>query len=193
MNKISQVKENFNPKDWVTVTVSILALATSFANTIFQMKVNFDNQQNQKNQDERAQAINVSHWYNNVGNDDYDKVTLNNSNKNAIYDVFVFYVSNRSEGKLSDISKLVQYASDDDFDKYCDYFEILPPGETTTKMPADRAMGGERFIPEMIFKDSNGVTWFRNKNGNLEKCSNIYKILPKYGIPAPYFQYEPIK
>lgn len=192
MNKISRDKGNFNPKDWVTVIVSILALITSAANTVFQISININNQQKQRVAEERTQAVNVSEWYNNIDNENYDKVTINNSNKNAIYDVFVFYVSNRSEGTLSDISKLVQYAkSDDDFGKYCDFFEILPPGESTTQMPIDRAMGGERFIPEIIFKDSNGITWFRNKNGNLEKCPNIYKLLPKYGIPAPYFQYEP--
>ncbi|MFG7387944.1 hypothetical protein ACGO3R_05355 [Lactococcus lactis] len=122
MNKISRDKGNFNPKDWVTVIVSILALITSAANTVFQISININNQQKQRVAEERTQAVNVSEWYNNIDNENYDKVTINNSNKNAIYDVFVFYVSNRSEGTLSDISKLVQYAkSDDDFGKYCDF------------------------------------------------------------------------
>lgn len=69
MNKISRDKGNFNPKDWVTVIVSILALITSAANTVFQISININNQQKQRVAEERTQAVNVSEWYNNIDNE----------------------------------------------------------------------------------------------------------------------------
>ncbi len=51
-------------------------------------------------------------------------------------------------------------------------------------------MGGEHSVPEMIFKDSNGETWFRNKNGSLDKVESLDKLLPKYNIDLPFNQYS---
>ncbi len=52
------------------------------------------------------------------------------------------------------------------------------------------AAGGEHSVPEIFFKDSNGVTWFRNYKGNLSKTQNIATLLQKYEIPLPLNQYS---
>lgn len=179
-----------NQKDWLTVTFSLAAIIVSIYGLSYQKKINLINQEKEFLNEQRSQAINVSMW---ISSDKVDpttpNVTINNANVNAIYDVFIFSVSNRSSGVISDLSSLTKLGSDNYY-KDVQYIEVLPPGRSKVVMFYQNAMGGEHSVPEMIFKDSNGETWFRNKNGNLDKVDPLDKLLPKYGISAPYSQYS---
>lgn len=179
-----------NQKDWLSVVLSLTAIIVSIQGLSYQKKINLRNQEREFLSEQRSQAINVSMW---ISSDKVDpttpNVTINNANVNAIYDIFIFSVSNRSTGDISDLSNLTKLGSDNYYQDV-QYIEILPPGRSKVVMFYQNAMGGEHSVPEMIFKDSNGETWFRNKNGNLDKVDPLDKLLPKYGISAPYSQYS---
>lgn len=197
MSKIKLYFSKFNvlkwierQKDWLSVVLSIVAITVSLSNLSYQKKINFINQEKEFLNEQRSQAINVSMW---ISSEKVDpttpNVTINNANVNAIYDVFIFSVSNRSSGEISDLSNLTKLGPDNYYQDV-QYIEVLPPGRSKVVMFYQNAMGGEHSVPEMIFKDSNGETWFRNKNGNLDKVDPLNKLLPKYGISAPYSQYS---
>ena len=154
------------------------------------MKINTRNQEREFTKELRSQAVNVSMWlsYEETG-PEKPNVTISNSNINAIYDIFIFSVSNRSSGTIEDLGKLTKDRRDDYY-KDVQYIEVLPPGMSKISMTYQNAMGGEHSVPEMVFKDSNGVTWFRNKNGNLDKVESLDKLLPKYKIALPYKMYS---
>ncbi|MDU7040340.1 MAG: hypothetical protein E6346_13560, partial [Lactococcus lactis] len=116
-------------------------------------------------------------------------VTISNSNINAIYDIFIFSVSNRSSGTIDDLGNLNKDGRDNYYQDV-QYIEVLPPGKSKIFMSYQNAMGGEHSVPEMIFKDSNGETWFRNKNGSVDKVESLDKLLPKYKIDLPFNQYS---
>lgn len=179
-----------NQKDWLSVVLSLTAIIVSIQGLSYQKKINLRNQEREFLSEQRSQAINVSMW---ISSDKVDpttpNVTINNANVNAIYDIFIFSVSNRSTGDISDLSNLTKLGSDNYYQDV-QYIEVLPPGRSKVVMFYQNAMGGEHSVPEMIFKDSNGETWFRNKNGNLDKVDSLDKLLPKYGISAPYSQYS---
>lgn len=179
-----------NQKDWLSVVLSLTAIIVSIQGLSYQKKINLRNQEREFLSEQRSQAINVSMW---ISSDKVDpttpNVTINNANVNAIYDIFIFSVSNRSTGDISDLSNLTKVGSDNYYQDV-QYIEVLPPGRSKVVMFYQNAMGGEHSVPEMIFKDSNGETWFRNKNGNLDKVDPLDKLLPKYGISAPYSQYS---
>jgi hypothetical protein len=179
-----------NQKDWLTVIFSLAAIIVSIYGLSYQKKINLINQEREFINEQRSQAINVSMW---ISSDKVDpaepNVTINNANVNAIYDVFIFSVSNRSSGDISDLSNLTKLGSDNYYQEV-QYIEVLPPGKSKVVMFYQNSMGGEHSVPEMIFKDSNGETWFRNKNGNLDKVDPLDKLLPKYRISAPYSQYS---
>lgn len=179
-----------NQKDWLSVVLSLTAIIVSIQGLSYQKKINLRNQEREFLSEQRSQAINVSMW---ISSDKVDpttpNVTINTANVNAIYDIFIFSVSNRSTGDISDLSNLTKLGSDNYYQDV-QYIEVLPPGRSKVVMFYQNAMGGEHSVPEMIFKDSNGETWFRNKNGNLDKVDPLDKLLPKYGISAPYSQYS---
>ncbi|MGF2924212.1 hypothetical protein ACFX18_02895 [Lactococcus garvieae] len=179
-----------NQKDWLSVVLSLTAIIVSIQGLSYQKKINLRNQEREFLSEQRSQAINVSMW---ISSDKVDpttpNVTINNANVNAIYDIFIFSVSNKSTGDISDLSNLTKLGSDNYYQDV-QYIEVLPPGRSKVVMFYQNAMGGEHSVPEMIFKDSNGETWFRNKNGNLDKVDPLDKLLPKYGISAPYSQYS---
>ena len=179
-----------NQKDWLTVIFSFSAIMLSILSLVYQMSINSKNQERDFLREQKSQAINVSLWKNNkLNNEEKGNITISNSKVNAIYDVFIFSVSNRASGTIEDLSSLVKNNGDDYF-KECQYIEILPPGTSQITMDIHNSMGGEHSVQEMIFKDSNGTTWFRNKNGNLEKIDTLYKLLSKYNISGPYSQYS---
>lgn len=179
-----------NQKDWLSVVLSVTAIIVSIQGLSYQKKINLRNQEREFLSEQRSQAINVSMW---ISSDKVDpitpNVTINNANVNAIYDIFIFSVSNRSTGDISDLSNLTKLGPDNYYQDV-QYIEVLPPGISKVSMIFQKAMGGEHSVPEMIFKDSNGETWFRNKIGNLDKVDPLDKLLPKYGISAPYSQYS---
>lgn len=179
-----------NQKDWLTVIFSFSAIVLSILSLRYQMNINAKNHDLAFLTEQKAQAINVSLWPNKqLNKDEKGNITISNSNVNAIYDVFIFSVSNRASGTIEDLSSLTKIHGDNYY-KQCQYIEILPPGTSKITMEIHNSMGGEHSVQEMIFKDSNGITWFRNKNGNIEKIDDLYKILPKYNISGPYSQYS---
>mgnify|MGYP003613170637 CR=1 FL=1 len=180
--------ERFNIKDWITVIISISAVTISFNSYRYQVNVNAKNQINQSNKELKSQAINVSMWYQTVSSKSNENITISNSSENAIYDIFVINVSNRSSGTPADLNLVHKYGND--YSTFCQYFEVLPPGRTELYLPPMNAAGGEHSVPEIFFKDSNGVTWFRNYKGNLSKTQNIATLLQKYEIPLPLNQYS---
>ena len=177
-------------KDWLTVFLSLAAISLSFISLTYQMKINTRNQEREFIKEQRSQAINVSMWlsFEKVGPEN-PNVTISNSNRNAIYDIFIFSVSNRSSGIIDDLGNLNKDGHDDYYQDV-QYIEVLPPGKSKIFMSYQNAMGGEHSVPEMIFKDSNGETWFRNKNGSLDKVESLDKLLPKYNIDLPFNQYS---
>lgn len=177
-------------KDWLTVLFSLTAIIISFISLTYQMKINARNQEREFIKEQRSQAINVSMWLSseNIGAEN-PNVTISNSNINAIYDIFIFSVSNRSSGTIDDIGILTKDGHDDYY-KHVQYIEVLPPGNSKIILTSQSSMGGEHSVPEMTFKDSNGETWFRNKNGNLDKVESLEKLLPKYKISFPLTQYS---
>ena len=177
-------------KDWLTVFLSLAAISLSFISLTYQMKINTRNQEREFIKEQRSQAINVSMWlsFEKVGPEN-PNVTISNSNRNAIYDIFIFSVSNRSSGIIDDLGNLNKDGHDDYYQDV-QYIEVLPPGKSKIFMSYQNAMGGEHSVPEMIFKDSNGETWFRNKNGSVDKVESLDKLLPKYKIDLPFNQYS---
>ncbi|MGO2268203.1 MAG: hypothetical protein ACTH4O_01445 [Lactococcus cremoris] len=177
-------------KDWLTVFLSLAAISLSFISLTYQMKINTRNQEREFIKEQRSQAVNVSMWlsFEKVGPEN-PNVTISNSNRNAIYDIFIFSVSNRSSGIIDDLGNLNKDGHDDYYQDV-QYIEVLPPGKSKIFMSYQNAMGGEHSVPEMIFKDSNGETWFRNKNGSLDKVESLDKLLPKYNIDLPFNQYS---
>ncbi len=177
-------------KDWLTVFLSLAAISLSFISLTYQMKINTRNQEREFIKEQRSQAINVSMWlsFETVGPEN-PNVTISNSNRNAIYDIFIFSVSNRSSGIIDDLGNLNKDGRDNYYQDV-QYIEVLPPGKSKIFMSYQNAMGGEHSVPEMIFKDSNGETWFRNKNGSLDKVESLDKLLPKYNIDLPFNQYS---
>ena len=177
-------------KDWLTVFLSLTAILISFISLTYQMKINAHNQEREFIKEQRSQAINVSMWLSleKIGTET-PNVTISNSNLNAIYDIFIFSVSNMSSGTIDDLGNL----NKDKHDNYyqdVQYIEVLPPGNSKIILTSQSSMGGEHSVPEMTFKDSNGETWFRNKNGNLHKVKSLEKLLPKYKISFPLTQYS---
>ncbi|MCE2142472.1 hypothetical protein GRC93_18850, partial [Streptococcus thermophilus] len=71
-----------------------------------------------------------------------------------------------SSGTIDDLGNLNKDGRDNYYQDV-QYIEVLPPGKSKIFMSYQNAMGGEHSVPEMIFKDSNGETWFRNKNGSV--------------------------
>lgn len=177
-------------KDWLTVFFSLTAIFISIISLTYQMNINTRNQEREFIKEQRSQAINVSMWlsFEKAGPEN-PNVTISNSNINAIYDIFIFSVSNRSSGTIDDLGNLNK---DGRHNHYQDvqYIEVLPPGKSKIFTSYQNAMGGEHSVPEMIFKDSNGETWFRNKNGSVDKVESLDKLLPKYKIDLPFNQYS---
>ncbi len=188
MNKVTKFFEKFNIKDWITVIVSVSAVIVSFSSYRYQVNVNAKNQAEESLRELKSQAVNVSMWYQSVSSKNKDNITISNSSENAIYDVFVINVSNRSSGTPDDLSLVHKYGND--YSTFCQYFEVLPPGKTNLYLPPMNTTGGEHSVPEIFFKDSNGTTWFRNYKGNLKKTENIVTLLRKHEIPLPLNQYS---
>ena len=175
----------------ISSIISGIAVLISLSSLLYQVNINSKAIENQNTKEKRSQAINVSMWYKTITpiSRDDKNIIINNANSNAIYDVFVIYVSNRSPGKLSDIGLITQYG--DNLRNNCQFIEVLPPGETKLVMNLPRAMGGEHATPEIFFTDSNGKSWFRNLHGKLLESKSLNQLLPEYKIPAPYTQYSP--
>ena len=167
----------------ISSIISGIAVLISLSSLLYQVNINSKAIENQNTKEKRSQAINVSMWYKTITpiSRDDKNIIINNANSNAIYDVFVIYVSN--------IGLITQYG--DNLINNCQFIEVLPPGETKLVMNLPRAMGGEHATPEIFFTDSNGKSWFRNLHGKLLESKSLNQLLPEYKIPAPYTQYSP--
>lgn len=115
-----------------------------------------------------------------------ESVTVNNNSELPIYEVLIFIISSKS---LEEIEKTNFYFGNGSIGAnagYYKYFRLIPPGlQEINVNSGGSAMGGERSVPVIFFKDTSGNGWYRNHNGKLINKDNYLEYLREIGLPNP--------
>jgi hypothetical protein len=117
----------------------------------------------------RAQAIAVSAWF------DGETLVVRNDSGGLIYDVFAVMVDGRSEsdGKPMQPSMGKSGALPPEFSAL---LELVPPKSSASVAIGSIGWGAAGFAAsyDLNFRDSAGVTWFRNNWGNCANARQMY-------------------
>lgn len=128
-----------------------------------------------------AQAAKVTVWHEASQRSPISGLTcIRNGSEAVVYDVYAVLVNGRNE---SDGSPGAHKA-------FGRLLRVIPPLETV-KFPAREGWGGMNRTAsyDLTFRDSQGVTWFRNNRGHLKECK--VSVFDQYGLDQPYTYFEP--
>jgi hypothetical protein len=127
-----------------------------------------------------AQAAKVSAWHEETPGTDGGVTCIRNGSESVIYDVYAVLVNGRNESNGS-------LTGPEEFSRM---LRVIPPLQTIRFAAPQGWRGMSRTASyDLTFRDSQGVTWFRNNWGHLEERK--VDVFAHYGLMHPYPYYEP--
>lgn len=129
-----------------------------------------------------SQAAKVTAWHEasreaSVGG----STCIRNGSEAVIYDVYAVLVNGRNESDGSPTGGHEHFGR---------MLRVIPPLETV-RFPAPQGWAGMSRTPsyDLTFRDSQGVTWFRNNWGHLQQ--RAVSVFDHYRLSHPFPYYEP--
>ncbi|MDQ0868992.1 hypothetical protein QFZ70_001465 [Arthrobacter sp. V1I9] len=165
--------------DWVSGGATALALFLGLAGLLRERKKDrelsekiAEDEHQRKKTELAAQASKVSSWF----DQNSSSVMVRNASESVIYDVFVVLVNGRFQ---SDGTPLL-------VDEVGEMIRLVPPGQTASipvPLP-NMALSHYLVSSDLTFRDAQGLTWFRNNWGKLEKRDE--DVFRHYDLEKPY-------
>ncbi|MFS7000423.1 hypothetical protein AB6819_06020 [Carnobacterium maltaromaticum] len=117
-----------------------------------------------------------------------ESVTVNNNSELPIFEVLIFIISSKSLEEIETTNFYFGMGTIGANPGYYKYFRVIPPGLKEIKVNSGgSAMGGDRPVPVIFFKDTSGNGWYRNHNGKLISKDNYLEYLRTIGLPNPIY------
>ena len=173
------------------VWISLIITACGLLFSIYQLYV-LRKKENEEKKIEQAKKIAV--WSDGTSKPGEIKgtleesVTVNNNSELPIFEVLIFIISSKSSEEIETTNFIFGNGSIGANAGYYKYFRLIPPGLQEIKVNSGgSAMGGERSVPVIFFKDTSGNGWYRNHNGKLISKDNYLEYLREVGLPNPIY------